>query len=68
VTAAVVGVILNLAIWFGLHAAFPEGVRVDWLVMIVSIIAFIGMLRWKWDVVPVIIVSGLLGLICRLMF
>ncbi len=33
VTAAVVGVILNLAIWFGLHATLPKGAGVDWFVV-----------------------------------
>jgi len=68
VTAAVVGVILNLAIWFGVHAAFPEGARVDWFVIIAGLVAFVGMLRWKWGVVPVIIGSGLVGFVYRLMF
>jgi hypothetical protein len=27
-----------------------------------GIVAFLGMLRWKWDVIPVVIGSGLLGL------
>jgi hypothetical protein len=26
-------------------------------------IAFVGMLRWKWNIVPVVLGSGLLGLI-----
>ncbi|MEP6699607.1 MAG: chromate efflux transporter [Verrucomicrobiota bacterium] len=68
VTAAVVGVILNLAIWFGLHAVFPKGDGVDWFVVVASAVAFLGMLRWKWGVVPVIIGSGLVGLIYRMAF
>jgi chromate transporter len=68
VTAAVVGVILNLAVWFGLHVIFPAGRGVDWFALIVCAIAFIGMLRWRWDVVPVVIGSGAFGLIYRLVF
>ena len=30
ITAAVVGVVLNLAIWFALHVFQPEGAGVDW--------------------------------------
>ncbi|HEX4708082.1 MAG TPA: chromate efflux transporter [Candidatus Udaeobacter sp.] len=63
VTAAVVGVILNLAIWFGLHVIFPPGRRIDWFAAVVCAIAFVGMLRWKWSIVPVVLGSGLLGLI-----
>lgn len=66
VTAAVVGVILNLAVWFGVHVIFPPTGNVDWFAVVVCAIAFIGMVRWKWDIVPVVIGSGLLGLIYTL--
>ena len=63
VTAAVVGVILNLALWFGLHIIFPRNGNADWFALVVCAVAFIGMLRWKWNIVPVVLGSGLLGLI-----
>jgi chromate transporter len=63
ITAAVVGVVLNLAVWFGMHALFPGGVAVDWFAVIVSLVAFIGMLRWRWDIIPVVLGAGALGLI-----
>lgn len=66
VTAAVVGVILNLALWFGLHVIFPPNGNVDWFALVVCAVAFIGMLRWKWDIVPVVLGSGLVGLIYTL--
>jgi len=66
ITAAVVGVILNLAVWFALHVIFPRGNSVDWFVVVVATTAFIGMLRWKWNVVPVVLGSGVLGLIFTL--
>jgi chromate transporter len=66
VTAAVVGVILNLALWFGLHVIFPRNGNVDWFAFVVCAVAFIGMLRWKWNIVPVVLGSGLLGLIYTL--
>jgi chromate transporter len=66
VTAAVVGVILNLAVWFGIHVIFPAGGNVDWFAIVVCVIAFIGILRWKWNIIPVILGSGMLGLIYTL--
>jgi chromate transporter len=66
VTAAVVGVILNLALWFGLHVIFPRNGNVDWFAFVVCAVAFFGMLRWKWNIVPVVLGSGLLGLIYTL--
>jgi chromate transporter len=68
VTAAVVGVVLNLALWFGLHVIFPRNGNVDWFAVVVCAIAFIGMLRWKWDIVSVVLGGGLLGLIYTLVF
>ena len=66
VTAAVVGVILNLAVWFGLHALFPAGHAIDWFALLVGVIAFVGMLKWNWNVIPVVIGSALAGLIYQL--
>lgn len=67
VTAAVVGVILNLAIWFGLHTLVPVAGKVDWLAAAVAVGAFIGMVKWKWDIVPVVLGAAVLGLV-RLAF
>ena len=50
VTAAVVGVVLNLAVWFGLHVIFPSPGTVDWFAILVGLVAFTGMVRWKWDI------------------
>jgi chromate transporter len=66
ITAAVVGVVLNLAVWFGLHTLFPERGIINWFAVVVGLVAFLGMLRWKWDVVPVVLGSGMLGLIYHL--
>jgi chromate transporter len=63
VTAAVVGVILNLAIWFGLHVFFPEAGVVNWFALIVSATAFVAMQRFKVGVIPVILVCITLGLV-----
>jgi len=66
ITSAVVGVVLNLAIWFGLHVLFPNGGAVDWFAVIVSIIAFIGMWRWNWNIIAVVLSCGLAGLIFKI--
>jgi chromate transporter len=66
VTAAVVGVVLNLAVWFGLHVLFPEGKAIDWFALTVGLVAFSGMLKLRWNVVPVVLGSGAAGLIYQL--
>jgi len=65
ITAAVVGVVMNLAVWFALNALFPARAAIDWFAAVLSAIAFIGILRWKWDIIPVVLGSGLLGLIYK---
>ena len=66
ITAAVVGVVMNLAVWFAINALFPGRAAIDWFALAISAVAFVGMLRWKWDIIPVVLGSGLLGLIYTL--
>lgn len=64
VTAAVVGVILNLALVFGAAVIFPDGVggSIDWFSAAVTIAAFIALYRFKADVLWVVLTGGLIGL------
>jgi chromate transporter len=68
VTAAVVGVILNLAVWFGLHVILPGHNMVDWFAVVVGTVTFIGMVRWEWDIVPVVLGAGFAGVAFRISF
>lgn len=61
VTAAVVGVVLNLSVWFALGTLFPESGRVDWFAAAVSVAVFVGLTWFKWDVVRVVVACGALG-------
>jgi len=65
VTAAVVGVVLNLAVWFAIHVIYPQR-QFDWFAIVLCLAALIAMLRWKLGVIPVIIAGGALGLIYSL--
>jgi chromate transporter len=65
VTAAVVGVVLNLAAWFALHVIYPLR-HFDWFAIVLCLAALIAMLRWKLGVIPVILAGGALGLIYSL--
>ncbi len=61
VTAAVVGVILNLAVWFGLQVFFPVAGGVDWFAVAVGAVAF-GAMQWKKvGIIPVVIACGAAG-------
>ena len=56
ITAAVVGVILNLAVFFAYHVLWPEGLqgRFDWPSLVVGVAAFLALWRYKIGVMPVI--------------
>ena len=64
VTAAVVGVILNLAIVFGAAVVFPRGIGggADWFAAVMSVAAFLTLYKFKADVLWVVIAGGLIGL------
>jgi|UniRef100_UPI00404A6DD2 chromate transporter len=63
VTAAVVGVILNLAVWFGHHVFLPMSGSIDWFAVVVCAAGFAAMQWAKWEVIPVVISGGVLGLL-----
>lgn len=69
VTAAIVGVILNLALIFGGAVIWPRGLfgGTEWFQAALGIVAFIALYRFKADVLWVIVAGGILGLI-RLLF
>jgi chromate transporter len=62
VTAAVVGVVLNLALWFGWQVLVPAGQRVDWLALAITTAAFVALHRFKAEVVTVVLAAGFVGL------
>ncbi len=65
VTAAVVGVILNLALVFGAAVVFSEGFggSINWFAAIMSLAAFLALFRFKFDVLWIILAGGLIGLL-----
>ena len=66
ITAAVVGVILNLAVWFGWHVLRPETGRWDWFATAITAVAFVGLVRWKWDVIAVVAGGAVAGYVWHL--
>ncbi len=65
VTAAVVGVILNLALVFGTAVLAPAGWSggVDWLAVVAVGVAFVALWRFRAEVLWVVLVGGFLGLL-----
>jgi hypothetical protein len=36
---------------------------VNWFGLAVTLVAFMGMQKWKWDVIPVVLLAGVAGLV-----
>lgn len=64
ITAAVVGVIVNLAVFFAWHVLWPAGAggRFDAASAAIGLIAAVALFRFKTGVIPVVLGSALLGL------
>jgi len=63
ITAAVVGVILNLAVFFAYHVLWPDGLsgRFDWPSAVIGVAAFLALWRYKVGIMPVIGVCAVVG-------
>ncbi|MBI3575531.1 MAG: chromate efflux transporter [Gammaproteobacteria bacterium] len=69
ITAAVVGVILNLAVFFAWHVLWPQASaaapfagRLEWFSLAVGIAAFLALWRYKLDIMKVIGACAVAGL------
>lgn len=69
ITAAVVGVVLNLATFFAYHVLWPSGFdgSFEWFSAVIGTAAFIALFRYKAGIVTVIAVCAIAGLIYSLL-
>jgi len=78
ITAAVVGVVLNLAVWFSLHVIFasveehwagpvrfyvPDLTSIDWAATAIAAAALAATLRFKVGMIPTLLASASAGLV-----
>ena len=64
ITAAVVGVVLNLATFFAYHVLWPEGFDApfEWFSAVIGAAAFVALFKYKVGIVPVIGACAAVGL------
>jgi chromate transporter len=69
ITAAVVGVVLNLAVFFAWHVLWPEATEAapfaghfEWFSLLITLGAFLALWRYKLGIIPVIGACALAGL------
>jgi chromate transporter len=67
ITAAVVGVIVNLALFFAYHVLWPAGWQgpFEWPAALIGAGAALALFRFKVGVIAVVAACGLLGVACR---
>jgi len=78
ITAAVVGVILNLSLWFALHVFFrvvnlkaqgalqfwqPQWSSVDWRIILITLICAFLVFARHWSVIGVLAIASCLGIV-----
>ena len=83
ITAAVVGVILNLALWFSLHVIFADVVEqmvgpvrlyvpdlgtIDWVSLLIAVAAFTALFRYKVSMLVTLAGAAGVGLLYFLLF
>jgi len=68
ISAAVVGVILNLALFFGYHTLWTNGFDggFDAMAAVIAVAAFVALLKYKTNVLLVIGASAITGLLVKL--
>lgn len=64
ITAAIVGVVVNLALFFGYHVLWPGGFgdAFDWRSALIALAAGLALLRYRCGVIPVLLSCAGLGL------
>lgn len=69
ITAAVVGVIVNLALFFAYHVLWPQGLggRFDAVSALIALAAALALIRFKRGVMEVIGASAVLGLVASVL-
>ncbi|MEO9826993.1 MAG: chromate efflux transporter [Paracoccaceae bacterium] len=82
ITAAVVGVILNLSIWFALHVLFTTIIRqqigpvtlwrpdlstIEWLAVALFLVSAFLAFRLHWSIIKVLLTASIMGAALRLM-
>jgi chromate transporter len=67
ITVAVVGVILNLALFFGYHVLWPKGFAgaSDWISAVIALAAAVALFRFKQNVIHFIAACAVVGLLVK---
>jgi chromate transporter len=68
ITAAIVGVIINLGLFFAYHTLWPQGVesgwlmQLDWIALAIGILASVLLFYWKMNIMKLLGICAVLGI------
>jgi chromate transporter len=65
ITAAVVGVIAHLVLWFGWRLLSAQDWRAGVLALVVAALVHAGLARWRWPVAAIVPAAALLGMVAQ---
>jgi chromate transporter len=68
ITAAVVGVVLNLAVWFGMQILLPAPGRINVFGLVLGLASFAALQWGKIGMIPLILAAGAAGLLNLFLF
>jgi chromate transporter len=68
ITAAVVGVVVSLALFFAEHVFWPQGLAqaIDWVSLGGALIALLALVRYRVGLIALIVIAGAAGMLLRL--
>ena len=66
ITAAVVGVVLNLAVWFAMHVVWRTDTGIDYVAAAIAVAAFVGLWRFKVSILLVVAAAAGMGVLRQL--
>jgi chromate transporter len=69
ITAAVVGVIANLALFFAYHVFWPQGLDAgfDWISLLMAVTAFVALVWFKTGPISIVVAGAIAGVLAKLM-
>lgn len=68
ITAAVVGVVLNLAVWFGMNVLFPADAGFNWFAAAIGLGSFIAIQWGGLSIIKIILMAGGIGVLRGVVF
>ena len=68
ITAAVVGVIVSLAVFFAQHVFVLANQQFDFLAIVMALVSLLLLVKWNFSIIKLVLMSAMLGLLKLALF